>query len=124
MANFNSRKRKNLMEAKKRKREGASESPEESYARIRTPKRDELEQFGLVTQMMGANQIMVLCEDGEERNIRIPGKLKKRVWVRENDIVIVRLWDFQPSKGDLVWRYMGNQTEWLKRKGLLKRLPV
>jgi len=51
---------------------------------------DDYELFGLVIQLMGANQIMVLCEDGKERNVRIPGKLKKKVWVRENDIVIVK----------------------------------
>ena len=102
----------------------APSTPEESFGRMRTPHRDELEQFGIVIQLMGANQIMVLCEDGKERNIRIPGKLRKRVWVRENDIVIVKLWDFQPTKGDLVWRYMGNQVDWLKRKGFLQKLPI
>ena len=125
MANFNSRKRKNIMASKKGKKEGTGpENPEDSYRRMRTPHRDELEQFGIVIQMMGANQIMVLCEDGKERNIRIPGKMRKRVWTRENDVVIVRLWDFQPIKGDLVWRYMGTQVEWLKRKGLLTKLPI
>ena len=112
------------MDRRKAAASSTPENPEESVGRMRTPHRDELEQFGVVIQLMGANQIMVLCEDGKERNIRIPGKLKKRVWVRENDIVIVKLWDFQPSKGDLVWRYMGNQVEWLKRRGLLKKLPV
>jgi translation initiation factor 1A len=127
MANFNSMKRKNQMLKKKGPSTGApatENTQEEFVSRIRTPRRDEFELFGLVIQLMGANQIMVLCDDGKERNIRIPGKLKKKVWVRENDIVIVKLWDFQPSKGDLAWRYMGNQVEWLKRKGLLKNLPV
>ena len=112
------------MMAKRKGNTNTGPSPEDGFRRLRLPKKDELEQFGIVTQLMGANQIMVLCQDGEERNVRIPGKMKKRVWVRENDIVIVKLWDFQPSKGDLVWRYMGNQTEWLKRKGLLEGLPV
>jgi translation initiation factor 1A len=135
MANFNSMKRKNQMQKRKTSTTGTtanptttnntnSTNPEESFGRMRTPRKEDLEQFGLVIQLMGANQIMVLCEDGKERNIRIPGKLKKRVWVRENDIVIVKLWDFQPIKGDLAWRYMGGQVEWLKRKGLLKKLPI
>jgi translation initiation factor 1A len=126
MANFNSQKRKNQM----LKRSGApqatqpTESQEDYFGRMRLPRKDDYELFGLVIQLMGANQIMVLCEDGKERNVRIPGKLKKKVWVRENDIVIVKLWDFQPSKGDIAWRYMGNQVEWLKRKNFLSKLPI
>ncbi len=46
----------------------------------------------------------------------------QRVWVREGDLVIVKLWDFQPSKGDLAWRYLPNQANYLKRKGLLEGL--
>lgn len=124
MANFNSTKRKNQMTKRKGPSTEQVVTAEESFGRMRLPRKDDFEIFGLVIQLMGANQIMVLCDDGKERNIRIPGKLRKRVWVRENDIVIVKLWDFQPSKGDLAWRYMGNQVEWLKRKGFLQKLPI
>lgn len=96
----------------------------QSVGRLRFPKRDEGEIFGVVTQLMGANQLKVLCEDGKERQCRIPGKMRKRVWVRENDVVVVKVWDFQPSKGDITWRYIGNQVGWLKRKGMLEKLPV
>ncbi len=96
----------------------------ESIGRLRFPKKEECEQFGIVTQLMGACQLVVLCQDGVERKCRIPGKLRKRVWVRVNDLVIVKVWDFQPSKGDIKWRFFGNQVEWFKRKGMLEGLPV
>jgi translation initiation factor 1A len=105
---------------KNRKDSGDSEI----VGRIRFPKKEEFEQFGIVTQLMGANQVKVICQDGVERGCRIPGKLRKRVWVRVDDVVIVKVWDFQPSKGDIVWRFLGNQTEWLKRSGKLEGLPV
>ncbi len=105
---------------KNRKDSGDSEL----VRRLRFPKKEEFEQFGLVTQLMGANQVRVLCQDGVERQCRIPGKLRKRVWVRVDDVVIVRVWDFQPSKGDIAWRFLGNQTAWLKRNGKLQGLPV
>jgi len=92
--------------------------------RLRFPKKEEFEQFGIVTQLMGANQVKVMCQDGVERGCRIPGKLRKRVWVRADDLVIVKVWDFQPSKGDIAWRFLGNQTDWFKRKGMLEGLPV
>ncbi len=129
MANFNSQKRKNLPFKNKggkfNRPAFATEAEEnEAYQRLRLPNRDELEQFGLVTQLMGGSQIKAICEDGIERNLRIPGKMKKKFWIRENDIVIVKLWDFQPIKGDIVWRYMGSQVGWLKRNGKLGKLPV
>jgi translation initiation factor 1A len=101
-----------------------TESQENYFQRMRLPNPEELEQFAIVTQLMGTNQVRALCEDGTERQFRIPGKLVKKVWIRENDVVIVRLWDFQPTKGDIVWRYLGNQVEWLKRNGKLTKLPL
>jgi translation initiation factor 1A len=51
---------------------------------------------------------------------RIIGKLKKKVWVREGDVVIVVPWDFQDDKAEVVWRYTRPQVEWLKKKGYLE----
>lgn len=120
IANFNSQKRKNKME----KQKGNTPQTEEVITRVRTPNKKEHEQLAIVIQLMGGDQVKVLCEDGEERQLRIPGKLKKRVWLRENDIIIAKLWDFQPSKGDVIWRYIGNQITWLKRKGYLDPFPM
>ncbi|MCX6804126.1 MAG: translation initiation factor eIF-1A [Candidatus Diapherotrites archaeon] len=98
------------------------EKLEMGYSRMRLPNPDDLEQFAVVTQLMGSNQVKAYCEDGVEKQFRIPGKLMKKVWLRENDIIIVQLWDFQPSKGNVVWRYLGNQVEWLRRNGKLAKL--
>jgi translation initiation factor 1A len=92
--------------------------------KLRLPREKDGEMFALATQRMGGDQIKCMAADGEERSCRIPGKLRKKVWVREGDVVIIRLWDFQPSKADIVWRYLGFQTERLKREGRLKDLPV
>ena len=97
---------------------------EELTRKIMLPKRDKLEMFGQVVQLHGSNQVKILCEDGTERVCRIPGRMKKKTWLRERDIVIIRLWDFQQSKADVVWRYIGVQVEHLKRKGYLTKLPV
>ncbi len=94
------------------------------FVRLREPKRDEGEMYGVAVQLHGTNQIKVTCEDGQERMCRIPGKLRKRVWIREGDVVIIKLWDFQPSKADIKWRFIGMQTERLRKKGALKNLPV
>jgi translation initiation factor 1A len=102
-----------------------SELSEEAIInRIRMPKKNELEMFAVATQLLGSDKIKALCEDGTERICRIPGKLRKRVWIREGDLIIVKLWDFQPSKADIIWRYVKVQTAHLKKKGLLGNLPI
>ena len=70
---------------------------------------------------MGFDRIMVKCMDGHNRMCRIRGKMKRRVWVRVNDVVIVSPWDFQTdTRGDIVWRYKSNEAEWLKGQGYLR----
>ena len=77
--------------------------------------------LGIAVKMLGGERILVKCQDGKERLCRIRGKMKRRVWIREGDIVLVSPWDFQSDKrGDIFWRYRRNQAEWLRRKGYLK----
>jgi len=75
----------------------------------------------IATKMLGNDRFLVNCQDGKERLCRIRGKMKRRMWIRQGDIVLVSPWDFQSDKrGDIIWRYKKNQTEWLRRKGYLK----
>jgi translation initiation factor 1A len=90
--------------------------------KIRMPFRKELEMYGKVIQLMGSNQVKIACEDAQDRICRIPGKLFKHVWLKANDIVIVKLWDFQPSKADVIWRYQGFQKTALEKRGELTKL--
>ena len=50
---------------------------------------------------------------------RIPGKMLRRQWVREGDLIIVWPWDFQDSKADVKHRYTKTQAMYLSRKGVL-----
>jgi translation initiation factor 1A len=77
--------------------------------------------LGMAVKMLGGERILVKCQDGKERLCRIRGKLKRRVWVREGDVVLVSPWDFQSdTRGDIFWRYRKNQSDWLRSKGYLK----
>jgi translation initiation factor 1A len=88
--------------------------------RVRVPRKHDREVLGVVESMLGANKIRVRCMDGVVRLGRIPGKMKKRTWIRAGDIVIVVPWDFQDEKSDVVWRYTRPQVDWLERRGYLK----
>ncbi len=76
--------------------------------------------LGVAVKLLGFDRVLVKCQDGHERLCRIRGKLKRRVWVREGDVVLVSPWDFQSDKrGDIFWRYRRSQAELLRKKGCL-----
>ncbi|UCE37205.1 MAG: translation initiation factor eIF-1A [Thermoplasmata archaeon] len=92
---------------------------QQTFVRLRLPKRNEGEIFGIAEQLLGASRIKVMCADGKSRLGRIPGKIKKRMWIREGDLLIVRPWNFQDDKADIIYRYTKTQASSLKRKKLL-----
>lgn len=95
----------------------------EKKVRLRTPRNDQV--LGKVIELLGADRLRVECVDGKERIVRIPGRLKKRIWVRRDDIIIVEPWDIEgDKKGDMVWRYTKNKIGLLKKKGYLNNIKV
>lgn len=81
---------------------------------------DDNQIFGLVTDMLGANRVEARCIDGEVRTCRIPGRMRKREWIREDDIVIVEPWEWQDEKADIVHRYEQHDAEKLREEGILE----
>jgi translation initiation factor 1A len=75
--------------------------------------------FALAEEILGGRRVTVLCADGETRMARIPGKMRRRQWVREGDLIIVWPWDFQDSKADVKHRYTKTQAMYLSRKQVL-----
>ncbi len=76
--------------------------------------------LGIAMKLLGFDRILVKCQDGHERLCRIRGKMKRRVWIRVGDVVLVSPWDFQSDKrGDIFWRYTRAQAEMLRKRGLL-----
>lgn len=89
--------------------------------RVRTPRENEI--IGVVEQRVGANRMIVKCFDDKERNCRIPGSIRRTLWIRPRDTVIVKPWEFDGDKrGDLIFKYTPTQIEWLKRKGFIKEV--
>lgn len=97
---------------------------QETFIRVRIPQGKEL--LGIVQQRLGGSRMRILCLDGKERICRIPGRLRRELWVRENDVVLVAPWDLGgDDKGDVVYKYKGKaEIEFLKKKGYLKSLDT
>ena len=85
---------------------------------VRTPDDDEV--FAVVLEMLGANRVRVRCMDGVERTARIPGRMQKREWIRDDDVVLVEPWDWQDEKGDITHRYEKSEADRLREEGLVE----
>lgn len=83
--------------------------------------------LGRVIEILGNDHMRVKCEDGVVRLGRIRGKIKKRVWIRIGEVVLVIPWDWEtPKKGkapraDIIWRYRRTQEKQLRRRNLLPK---
>ncbi len=96
-------------------------SPEEEIRRVKIPRGREV--IGMLDQRLGASRMRVKCLDGKTRICRIPGSLKRKLWVREGDVVLVEPWEFGgDEKGDIIFKYKPTQVSWLEKKGYIKKI--
>ena len=92
----------------------------EPVIRVRLPRDNQT--LGILDQRLGGNRMRVRCLDGKTRICRVPGRMKKRLWVREGDYVVVSPWEYDTEKGDVVFKYTITQVNYLKGKGHLRKL--
>ena len=94
---------------------------ENQVFRVRLPRGDQT--FGIVERRLGGARMYIRCLDKKKRICRIPGALRRSLWVREGNIVLVQPWDIQgDTKGDIIYKYSNSQIQWLKKKGYLEQL--
>lgn len=92
---------------------------EQKPVRVKLPRGREV--IGIIEQRVGGNKMLVECLDGKTRNCRVPGRLRRKLWLRPEDVVIIEPWELDKDKrGDVIFKYRNNQIAWLKKKGYLK----
>ncbi len=93
----------------------------EEIIRVKLPRGEQ--SLGILEKRLGGSRCSIRCLDGKTRICRIPGRLKRRLWVREGDVVLIEPWEFGgDEKGDIIFKYKPNQVHWLKKKGYLDKL--
>lgn len=109
----------------RKKRRGPPSAPP-VVTRVKFPNRRMGEMFARVVGIFGNDRMEVFCEDGKHRIGRIRGKIKKRVWIRLTDLVVVNPWDWETQTDDkmgkceISWRYLRHEVSWLERRN---RIP-
>jgi translation initiation factor 1A len=93
----------------------------QEFIRVRVPEKGEI--LGVVKANLGGSRFEIKCIDGFTRICRIPGRFKKRVWVKVGGLILITPWEVQSNeRGDIIWTYTKAQELWLERKGFLKSL--
>jgi translation initiation factor 1A len=96
---------------------------EEQIIRVRMPKKGEV--LGVVNALLGGGRLEVKCDDGFTRICRIPGRMRRRMWVKPGNLVLITPWTVQSNeRGDVIWKYSRAQSIWIKKKGLLKKISL
>ena len=94
------------------------ESDENKPVRVKLPRGEQV--IGIIDQRVGGNKMMVACLDGKTRNCRVPGRLKRKLWLRPGDVVIVEPWELDKDRADVLFKYPHTQISWLRNKGYLE----
>lgn len=97
-----------------------SDLQQEESSRVRFPKGKQF--IGIVDKRLGGSRMYVRSVDGKELMARVPGRVKKFLWIREGDIVLLDPWELDEDKADLIYKYKYNEIKTLEKKGMLGSL--
>ncbi|MHA1618883.1 MAG: translation initiation factor IF-1A [Promethearchaeota archaeon] len=93
--------------------------------RIPNYRNDEI--LGVCTEILGGEHMIIIGEDNVAYLGLIRGKIKKRMWVRVGDVVLIMPWvgmskprPGKKPKAHIIWRYTRTQTVWLQNHRYLK----
>ncbi|KAJ5670658.1 uncharacterized protein N7477_006021 [Penicillium maclennaniae] len=107
---------KNKGRGGKNRRRGKNENDNEKRELIF---KEEGQEYAQVVKMLGNGRLEALCFDGEKRLAHIRGKMRKKVWINQGDIILLSLRDYQDEKGDVIMKYTSDEARSLKAYGEL-----
>ena len=67
--------------------------------------KDNDQEYATVVKLLGGNRLEAFCYDGSTRIAHIRGKMRKRQWIRNGDLILVGLRDYQDYKADVIHKY-------------------
>ncbi|KAJ8113707.1 hypothetical protein OPT61_g4228 [Boeremia exigua] len=107
---------KNKGKGGKNRRRGKNENDNEKRELVF---KEEGQEYAQVVKMLGNGRLEAQCFDGARRLAHIRGKLRKKVWINQGDIILLSLRDYQDEKGDVIMKYSADEARSLKAYGEL-----
>ena len=79
--------------------------------------KEESEEYAQITKILGDGRFQCKCADGVDRIAHVRGKMRKRTWLANGDIILVSIREFEPEKCDVVEKYKEKEVAKLKSAG-------
>ena len=99
--------------AKKKKRAKNSKNKKDNQKRALEFK-DDMQEYAIMSKMLGDRRIMVTLPDKSEKLAIIPGRFRKRCWMKVGDVLLVSYRDFQTKKLDVCHKYDADEARLLE----------
>uniref|UniRef100_H0XHK9 S1-like domain-containing protein n=1 Tax=Otolemur garnettii TaxID=30611 RepID=H0XHK9_OTOGA len=81
--------------------------------------KEDWQEYAQVINMLGNGQFKAVCFDGVKRLGHIRGKLRKKVWIKTSDIILVGHRDYQDNTADVILVYNAEEARSLEAYGEL-----
>ena len=107
---------KNKGKGGKNRRRGKNENEDEKRELVF---KEDGQEYAQVIKMLGNGRLEAWCFDGVKRLCHIRGKLRKKVWINQGDIILLGLRDYQDGKADVILKYNPDEARNLKTYGEL-----
>ena len=101
---------KNKGKGGKNRRRGKNEGDEKRELVFK----EDWQEYAQVLRMLVNGRLEAQCIDGVKRLCHIRGKMRKKVWVNNGDIILLGLRDFQDEKADVILKYLADEARSLK----------
>lgn len=105
-----------ILQGGKNRKRGKNENEEEKRELVY---KEDGQEYAQVIRMLGNGRLEAQCIDGKKRLCHIRGKMRKKVWVAQGDIVLLGLRDYQDEKADVIMKYTADEARVLKQYGEL-----
>lgn len=81
--------------------------------------KEEGQDYAKVLKMLGNRRLSVLCNDGKTRLAIIPGSFKNKVWINNDDFILISVRGYQDDKVDVIYKYTADEGRQLGKFGHL-----
>ena len=78
---------------------------------------EQFQEYAQISAVLGSARFTVNCFDGKNRLATVRGNMRKKQWVKNGDVVLVSLREYEDAKCDIIYLYKTKEVKSLKAYG-------
>ena len=76
---------------------------------------EDMQEYCLIDKLLGDRRVNLTLTDGTSQMGIIPGRFRKRCWMKPGDLVLASQREFQDGKLDIVYKYNSDEKKRLQQ---------